>query len=444
MLTEAKRTRPEEPMSRLAIVIAALAIGLLAAPVRADVSAGERKKLEKAFADYLRQPDAKKRAKTWKGVKALAGKLTFEEIEELVGAAVPGNTWKKGFTPTVKYTSLGEEWTYSVIAPKKRPKGLLPLVVDPGHGSWRENSDKENEGGMRTWLKTAGAENDVIYIRTRVIDRLSNDGRYDAWSKARQPMDQPNSDSIATALLDAINDACLRYPVDPDRVFVQGISQTGYWTWWLGQYAPDRFAAIAPVGSRTLHMRQLVGNCTAVPVFLLHGTADPTCPFGDAKWAADALKKRGGTVDFRPTEGGGHMNGVFVRFGEIWPDMAKLTRNPFPKKFERKLVGPTRPDAYWLRALGVEADEFNPWGAPARVTGEIDGQTLRITAEGCEKVVVLLGTEMLDLDESVTIELNGRKVHKKRVKPDAETALEVARLRSDGGHFSAAVTLTVR
>ena len=52
----------------------------------------------------------------------------------------------------------------------------------------------------------------------------------------------------ALAVIDAV---AADFPVDPDRVYVQGISQTGYWTWWLAQYAPDRWAAAAPVGAVT-------------------------------------------------------------------------------------------------------------------------------------------------------------------------------------------------
>ena len=158
--------------------------------------------------------------------------------------------------------------------------------------------------------------------------------------------------------------------------------------------------------------------------------------------AAD-VEKAGGVIDFRPTEGGGHMDGVFVRFGEIWPEMAKQARNAYPERFERRITSAARPDAYWLRALGIDAQEFNPWGAPCRVAGEIDGQTLKVTAEGCDEVVVLISSRMVDVGKTVTIELNGKKAWRKKPRPDPETALLVARLRGDGAAFGASVTLKV-
>ena len=102
------------------------------------------------------------------------------------------------------------------------------------------------------------------------------------------------------------------------------------------------------------------------------------------------------------------------------------------------------PDAFWLRATGIEAREFNPWGATCRVGGEIDGQTLRVEAEGCDEVTVLIASEMVDVSKAVTIELNGKKAWRKRPKADAHAALDVARERGDGRGFGAVVTLKVK
>jgi poly(3-hydroxybutyrate) depolymerase len=425
------------------ILIASALLAALVTPSTAEpVSAAERKKLVKAFAEYVREPDAKKRAKIWKGVSAAAKKLSVEETEELIAEAVPGDDWKGGFTDEIEFESVGETWTYSALLPEKRPKGRVPLVLDVGHGSWKDNDAKQRESGMAGWLRVAGCEKDVVYIRTRVIDKLSLEERYDGYTvPPRRPMGDENLDVLSAIVMDAVRDACTRYPIDPDRVYVQGISQTGYWTWWLAQFAPDRWAAAAPVGAVTFHVRQLVPNVVNVPLYVLHGTKDPTCAFAQADGMVADVKKAGGDVDFRPTEGGGHMDGVFVRFGEIWPEVMKRTRNAYPEKFERRIVSAVRPDAFWLRALGIEAREFNPWGAPCHVRGEIDGQTLKVTAEGCEKIVVLISPRMVDVEKSVTIELNGKKVWKKKPKADPEAALEVARLRGDGAAFGAVVEL---
>ena len=52
-----------------------------------------------------------------------------------------------------------------------------------------------------------------------------------------------NADTL-NALLD---DVLARYKIDPDRVYLTGLSMGGFGTWELGTAHPERFAAIAPI-----------------------------------------------------------------------------------------------------------------------------------------------------------------------------------------------------
>ncbi len=49
---------------------------------------------------------------------------------------------------------------------------------------------------------------------------------------------------LATALLDEV---ASNYKVDPDRIYVTGLSMGGFGTWALAAYKPDCFAAIIPI-----------------------------------------------------------------------------------------------------------------------------------------------------------------------------------------------------
>ncbi len=405
--------------------------------------------LVKAFAAYLREPNEKKRATIYKKHKQAAEGLSAEALETTIARALPGDRWKGGFTHDVSYTSGGESWTYSVWMPKKRPsKGLVPLVLDVGHSSWRKNDNKKIASGMENWLRIAGATKDVIYIRTRVLDRLEDEGRYKAYTtpprKSGKASQGPTMDTLSTLLLDCVRDACLRYPVDSNRIYVQGISQTGFWTWWLGQHAPDRFAAIAPVGAVAWHVRKLLINLKQTPTFILHGTNDPTCPFAQAKQAAESLENMGAPVDFRPTQGGTHMKGVFVRFKEIWPEVMKQRRNPSPETVEHHFVSGERPWCHWVGVEGIRAKEFNPWGAPCRIHASIKNQHITVEATGCTSLSLHLNSAMLDFDKPLKVTLNDKTKTLKSLKPDAERALETAWRRGDAAAYSAFVDLKVR
>ncbi|MDP6058174.1 MAG: PHB depolymerase family esterase, partial [Pirellulaceae bacterium] len=94
-----------------------------------------------------------------------------------------------------------------------------------------------------------------------------------------------------TTLLDQIEED---HNVDPDRVYVTGLSMGGFGTWALASFAPHRFAAIAPVcgGGETYWVRDL----THLPTWVFHGGKDQSVPVRRSQEMVDALEKRKGNV----------------------------------------------------------------------------------------------------------------------------------------------------
>jgi predicted peptidase len=94
-----------------------------------------------------------------------------------------------------------------------------------------------------------------------------------------------------TTLLDQIEED---YKVDQDRVYVTGLSMGGFGTWSLATFAPQRFAAIAPVcgGGETYWVR----NFTHLPIWVFHGGKDKVVPVRRSQEMVDELKKKKGNV----------------------------------------------------------------------------------------------------------------------------------------------------
>jgi predicted peptidase len=94
------------------------------------------------------------------------------------------------------------------------------------------------------------------------------------------------------------------YRVDPDRVYLTGLSMGGFGTWdWACQHA-DRFAAIAPMcGGGNAGLAHRLKN---LPVWVFHGEADPVVPIVKSQEMVDALKKAGADVRFTHYPGVGH------------------------------------------------------------------------------------------------------------------------------------------
>ncbi|MEH1933698.1 MAG: prolyl oligopeptidase family serine peptidase [Nostoc sp.] len=84
--------------------------------------------------------------------------------------------------------------------------------------------------------------------------------------------------------------------VDPDRVYLTGLSMGGYGTWHLAAAQPQRFAAIAPIcgGGNPQAARKLKN----LPVWAFHGAKDNVVPLSASEIMVFALKARDGNVKF--------------------------------------------------------------------------------------------------------------------------------------------------
>jgi predicted peptidase len=109
-----------------------------------------------------------------------------------------------------------------------------------------------------------------------------------------------NADAL-NALLD---DALATYKVDPDHVYLTGLSMGGFGTWDLGTAHPERFAAIAPIcgggnPSRAARLKH-------VPVWAFHGAKDRTVPIARTEAMIKSLKDAGCEPKFTVYPEAGH------------------------------------------------------------------------------------------------------------------------------------------
>ena len=93
-------------------------------------------------------------------------------------------------------------------------------------------------------------------------------------------------------LMALLDDIGRKYKVDADRIYMTGLSMGGFGTWRLAAYAPQRFAAIAPIcgGGETYWTKQFVH----LPTWVFHGAKDEGVPLERSQKMVDALQKNGG------------------------------------------------------------------------------------------------------------------------------------------------------
>jgi predicted peptidase len=92
--------------------------------------------------------------------------------------------------------------------------------------------------------------------------------------------------------------------VDPDRVYVTGLSMGGYGTWEMAIAYPQRFAAIAPICGGGDPDR--VCAIASVPVWAFHGAKDDVVPIRESEKMVAALRECGGNVRFTVYPDAGH------------------------------------------------------------------------------------------------------------------------------------------
>ncbi len=95
-----------------------------------------------------------------------------------------------------------------------------------------------------------------------------------------------------------------QYSVDPDRVYVTGLSMGGIGTWDLVLHHPDQFAAAIPicgVGNPNGAQRMKEMNLR-----VFHGAADPIVPVSGSRDVVQALREAGSAVQYIEYPGEGH------------------------------------------------------------------------------------------------------------------------------------------
>ena len=100
------------------------------------------------------------------------------------------------------------------------------------------------------------------------------------------------------------------HAVDPERIYLTGLSLGGYLSWVWASLVPDQFAAIAPIcagGARGGGMtKERLCQLKDLPIWTFHGKEDPVVPAAGTQDKVDMLRACGGQVKFTQYSGVGH------------------------------------------------------------------------------------------------------------------------------------------
>jgi predicted esterase len=216
--------------------------------------------------------------------------------------------------------------------------------------------------------------------------------------------------------------------VDPNKVYFMGYSAGGDGTYQLAPRMADRLAAAAmmaghPNETSPLGLRNIG--------FTIHvGGEDGG--FNRNKIAAEWAVK---LADLQKADPKGYPHWVHVHEGrphwmnledkEAIPWMEKFTRNPLPEKIVWQQDDVTHDRFYWLAVPQGEAK------GGQNIVAERDGQKLTVTTKGLEKVTVLLSDALVNMDEPVSLTLNGKTLDAKKPQRTAAVIRRTLEERGD-------------
>ena len=108
------------------------------------------------------------------------------------------------------------------------------------------------------------------------------------------------------ALLALVDDAVKRLRIDPQRIYVTGLSMGGYGTWSLIAHAPERFAAAVPISGGGSTLEFLVDEDRKQPawrtlgIWAFHGEKDQAVAVEESQRMIE-ICKRSGVTDLKLT-----------------------------------------------------------------------------------------------------------------------------------------------
>ncbi len=184
-----------------------------------------------------------------------------------------------------------------------------------------------------------------------------------------------------------LEDVERRFPIDPDRVYLTGISMGGGGALWLALTRPDLWAAVAPVSAAPIPgSEELAPNLLNLPVKLFHGDLDPVIPSDSSRTWQRRLLDLAVVADYVEYPGVRHNAWDFAyKNAALFDWFAAFRRNPFPERVRFSTRSYRYSSAYWVHIDGLtpgtlaSIDARHVGNAAVSVeTSNLDGFTLAL------------------------------------------------------------------
>jgi predicted esterase len=260
-----------------------------------------------------------------------------------------------------------------------------------------------------------------------------------AWAREHQAAYDYSAREQAI-VLGGLREACLRFAIDTDRVFLSGHSMGGDAAWDIGLAHPDLWAGLIAISAASdRYVRHYWRNAAALPLYFVGGELDGGTIQKNAV-DLDRYFLKGYDATYVEYRGRGHDH-FAEELLRIFDWMGRKRRKP-PQPIEVVSMRPWDRFFWWLEFAEAPPKTITLPAAwpPAKGAGplEIEGQVTpgnTVAARlGARGVRIWLAPEFVDMARPVTVTLSGERLFKGKVVPDERVMLEDLRRRGDRRH----------
>jgi len=244
-----------------------------------------------------------------------------------------------------------------------------------------------------------------------------------------------------------------RYHIDPDRIFLTGMSNGGIGAWVIGMHDAPLFAGLAPMASGLDNvLMPFLANLRSTPIYIIHGAKDQVMPVELSRTITKELTRLGYPYVYREHDREHPMAGGHYFPREELPELVTWfnaqRRNPLPTRvtvvreashfqpFGWVRIDATDSIAAFSEDLVSKRDDLIMRREYARLDVSIVAPNrIEVQADRVQRYSLFLNEQLIDFSKPLIVVTDGQVSFEGPVTPSLEILLRQARLRQDSGQL---------
>lgn len=269
------------------------------------------------------------------------------------------------------------------------------------------------------------------------------------------------SPEAETLVLNVIDSVQSKYHIDPNRVFLTGMSNGGIGAYLIGMFHTDRFAALSPMAAGIPdEIFPFLKNLSSTGIYIIHGAKDEVMPVTLSRKVSDYLQSEGIRYTYKehalehPMAGGHFFPKEELPALVTWFDQQQ--RNPYPAKVVSVRDQVHHDPFYWtevnetaVEVANVQDSIFDKKevdrvkkGEFATLVAEVHQNRVEVKTDRVKRYTLYFNPRLVDFSKPVVIFTNGQKSFEGKLSETPELLLKEAQRRKDSGAlYTASVTV---